>query len=399
MMSTRSARAIALARFAAAEIRSCCSSSISSNCPARSSLDGYSIVVCRECGAAFADRIPEQAVFDDYYREFSKYEGGEPEAARPPETEKRFEDAASFVAGFIPSLDARILEIGCGFGQFLWVLRQRGFTNLLGADPSPGCARAARKFYGIHVTDRTVFTLERPETPYEFLTLIGVMEHIRDLDRTVERFHELLSPTGRVYLEVPDASRLDPGMDAPFQEFSVEHLNYFSPLSLNNLMTQRGFRVVASGRALRRCTKWRSLPPTASTSARPSLPAWVRDDETEPGLSAYIEGCRARTLSFARRSAAPFQRAAASWSGVSAPIRCGCWPPAAWRSSGLRPLSIPTANISSATCAACASSRPASSAPDRRSSSLRVDFKREIHDQIRNRLGLANPVILLYDSV
>ncbi len=213
-------------------------------------LDGYTIVSCGDCGAAFANDIPQQAAFDEYYREFSKYEGGEVTAAAPA-AQPRFEEAATLVGEFIPSRDARILEIGCGFGQFLHVLRKRGFRNVLGADPSAGCALAARRFYDIPVIDRTVFTIEPAETPYDFLILIGVMEHIRDLDRTIGRFHDLLGPTGRVYLEVPDASRLEPAMDAPFQEFSVEHINYFSPVSLNNLMTRRGFRVVASGRALR----------------------------------------------------------------------------------------------------------------------------------------------------
>ena len=44
-------------------------------------LDGYTIVSCGDCGAAFANDIPQQAAFDEYYREFSKYEGGEVTAA------------------------------------------------------------------------------------------------------------------------------------------------------------------------------------------------------------------------------------------------------------------------------------------------------------------------------
>ena len=58
------------------------------------------------------------------------------------------------------------------------------------------------------------------------------MEHIRDLERTVARFHDLLADRGRVYLEVPDASRYDWRLDGPFQEFSLEHINYFSRTSL-----------------------------------------------------------------------------------------------------------------------------------------------------------------------
>src|SRR6266498_1526704 len=34
----------------------------------------YDVVVCERCGCAYADGIPEQTAFDQYYREMSKYE-------------------------------------------------------------------------------------------------------------------------------------------------------------------------------------------------------------------------------------------------------------------------------------------------------------------------------------
>src|SRR6185437_10348693 len=37
-------------------------------------VEGYSVVVCQECGFAFADEIPEQHEFDAYYRDLSKFE-------------------------------------------------------------------------------------------------------------------------------------------------------------------------------------------------------------------------------------------------------------------------------------------------------------------------------------
>ena len=37
-------------------------------------LNGYDVVICHKCGAAFSDGIPEQQVFDQYYRDLSKYE-------------------------------------------------------------------------------------------------------------------------------------------------------------------------------------------------------------------------------------------------------------------------------------------------------------------------------------
>jgi len=363
-------------------------------------LNGYTIVLCCDCGAAFANDVPQQAAFDEYYREFSKYEGGQPTAAGAPATESRFEDAATLVAEFIPSRDARIVEIGCGFGQFLHVLRERGFPNVLGADPSAGCALAARRFYDVPVIDRTVFTIEPPETPYDFLILIGVMEHIRDLDRTIDRFHELLSPAGRVYLEVPDASRLEPAMDAPFQEFSVEHINYFSPISLNNLMTRRGFRVVASGRALRTFHEVAIRTAYGIYERSPEPSAWTRDTETEPGLTAYIEGCRSQDADLREkiRGKIPQGGRILVWGVGAHTLRLLAtggleieWVEAfvdsnrKYQQRDLRgaPVISPD-ELRSRTEPILISSR---------------GFQTEIHHQIRDHLGLSNPVILLYDGV
>src|SRR5207302_9260690 len=89
----------------------------------------------------------------------------------------------------------------------------------------------------------TIVTVPVSQEPYAFLILAGVMEHVRDLDAAIKHFQRLVTPGGRVYLEVPDASRYEATQDAPFQEFSVEHINFFSRKSLSNLMVARGFRV------------------------------------------------------------------------------------------------------------------------------------------------------------
>src|SRR5689334_11708594 len=38
---------------------------------------GYDVAVCERCGCGYADGIPDQAAFDRYYRDMSKYEYGQ----------------------------------------------------------------------------------------------------------------------------------------------------------------------------------------------------------------------------------------------------------------------------------------------------------------------------------
>ena len=254
-------------------------------------MHGYDVVACRDCGAGFADGIPPQTDFDEYYRDLSKYEDGVTATNEPPPVEPRFRDIAGLVAGFIPSPDSRVLEIGCASGGLLKALSDLGFRDLVGSDPSPGCIRLAREFYGISGFAASIFSVPPPDEPYDFLILTGVMEHILDVDRAVEQFRHLLRKGGRVYLEVPDASRYQAGLDAPFQEFSVEHINFFSKTSLVNLMHARGFRVLAADHTVRPlhevtcpCTYGVFEFVEESTAIEP-------DTDTLAGLTAYIEGC------------------------------------------------------------------------------------------------------------
>ena len=362
-------------------------------------LDGYDVVICEECGAGYASSIPDQAAFDGYYRDLSKYDHADRGSTEPPGDEQRFRDIAGVLEEFVPARDARILEIGSGSGQLLKILKDDGFPHVTASDPAAGCVRAAQELYGVPGVVGTVFTVPQPEKPYDFLILIGVMEHICDLDRTVERFHQLLHEGGRVYLEVPDASRYVARLDAPFQEFSVEHINYFSPRSLCNLMNTRGFRTLTTGQVVRPQHEV-TCPCTYAVFEKVSGSVVIeRDTETERGLRSYIEGCRTedeRIRLAIQKSIAPGEQMIV-W-GVGAhtlrllatgglePSRIALFVDSnpKYQNQKLRGVPVvPPQELKQRSEAILISSR---------------GFQQEIHDQIRGSLGLQNPLIMLYGA-
>src|SRR5262249_36614053 len=141
--------------------------------------------------------------------------------------------------------------------------------------------------------------------------LTGVMEHIADTESAVGSLLQLLRPGGRIYLEVPDASRYRAELDAPFQEFSVEHINFFSRTSLANLMRLRGFRAVETGLTDRPLHEV-SCPCTYGVFEKTDAPGALAPDlETERGLRRYITGCQdedRRIRAVIRDSLAPGER-------------------------------------------------------------------------------------------
>jgi SAM-dependent methyltransferase len=259
-------------------------------------LSGYDVVVCKGCGFGFADHIPSQAAFDAYYREASKYENDHRGGEESGFDRERFHDIAFLIRKYIPSKYAHILDVGSATGGMLAMLRKEGFRNLTGLDPSPTCAESAMRIHNIHVLTGTLSQLARSGETFDFLVLVGILEHVSDLTKSIAQISELLSPGGRVYLEVPDATRFGNWPDAPFQQFSTEHINFFSKTSLTNLVRAHGFTDVFIGQDAREQSHGTIAPVVTAIYQKGGAPSGktAHDDQTERGLAEYIQ--RSKTL-------------------------------------------------------------------------------------------------------
>jgi SAM-dependent methyltransferase len=256
---------------------------------------GYGVAVCDTCGCGYADGIPGQRAFDQYYRDMSKYEYHQRDGAESEYDQRRLAIIADIIAPHIPRAEARILDVGCATGRLLANLRERGFPNVTGLDPSPACAAAAGKLYGIPVYTKTLAELGATSEKFDLVILVGVLEHLRDLDEAFVHLRAILNPGGQLYFEVPDATAFANWTNAPYQDFSTEHINFFAPRSLENTLGRRGFSKVyleqnhreqAYKTVMSNVSAMFRMEPTASP-----LPL-IFDHDTEPGLERYIAMCR-----------------------------------------------------------------------------------------------------------
>jgi SAM-dependent methyltransferase len=183
-----------------------------------------------------------------------------------------------------------VLEIGCATGRLLSLLREAGFNSIQGLDPSPGCGRAAWDLYRVPVMAGSVFDISAPRESFDLAILVGVLEHVENVRGALGHVRRVLSSGGLVYAEVPDAAHLAGHPDAAFQEFSTEHINFFSIDSLANLFQMSGFEVVTQGERLRPQRDNTSGPAAFGVFRKSDRTASVeRDRITEPGLQRYID--------------------------------------------------------------------------------------------------------------
>ena len=104
----------------------------------------------------------------------------------------------------------RVLDIGGGWGAFTEYAGRKGIhvTSLTISEPSRHFVQGIIDREGLPCEIRLEHFFEhRPERPYDAIVNLGVTEHLPDYHGTLRRYHELLKPGGKVYLDASASRR------------------------------------------------------------------------------------------------------------------------------------------------------------------------------------------------
>ena len=236
----------------------------------------FSVVRCGQCGLLRLDPQPPPEELGDYYPNNYWFAPDQSAASRMEEAYRRLvlRDHVQFVSQALRSSTARgpLLDIGCGGGLFLGMMRERGF-RVIGLDNSREAAGIAwrRQQVPAVVAD----TERAPLRPGGLagLTMFHVMEHLYDPRAYLRAARELLAPDGRLVVQVPNAASwqariLGPawnGADVP------RHLFDFRDRDLVKILEAAGFEVLR-----RKYFSLRDNPAGLASSLAPSLDPMAR---------------------------------------------------------------------------------------------------------------------------
>lgn len=147
------------------------------------------------------------------------------------------------------SRDARVLDAGCGSGQWAIAFAERG-ARVTGIDLSPKMIRLARdqaSARGLDIEWRTgdVTRLADPLAVFDAIHARVLLQFVPDVPAALRELRRVLRPGGRLLASVPGA--LSPIYRASW----MRHLpggdpgnNYLLPWELENLMVEHGWRVI-----------------------------------------------------------------------------------------------------------------------------------------------------------
>ena len=201
----------------------------------------YDVVACEHCNFVFADTPASQKDYNEYYALFSSYGHNASTGGEEKTWDKlRLSTVADYLKKFFPAKNTSFLDIGCAGGGLLRQLKDRGYTNLCGIDPSETCVKNTITNYEIPAYQGTIFSMPHVGK-FDVVILSHTLEHIYDVRDAVAHLSMLLCEAGYLYIEVPDARQYANYITSPLQDFNVEHINHFSSISLENLILPLGF--------------------------------------------------------------------------------------------------------------------------------------------------------------
>jgi len=236
----------------------------------------FRIVQCGQCHLIRLDPQPSPEELHRYYPPNYWFAPDRSLAARLEQSYRKavLRGHVRFVARALRESPVRgtLLDVGCGGGLFLGMMRRRGFP-VVGLDTSHDAALAAWRH---HQVTALVADLEHaPFRPGSFagITMSHVLEHLADPCVYLSAAHRLLAPNGRLIVFVPNASSLQfavfgrrwNGLDVP------RHLFDYRDRDMEQILEMMGFAVVR-----RRFFSLRDNPAGLATSLAPGLDPMAR---------------------------------------------------------------------------------------------------------------------------
>lgn len=237
---------------------------------------GYRVVRCKGCGLVFVNPQPSDRELDALY---ASHDQGDQWHLH----EDRFNHAVRReISRFCRS--GSVLDVGCGAGDFLRVMREAGFS-VAGVERSERGWQYATRSYGLDVFHGSAeeFLASGEKRSFDVITILNVLEHLKHPRTALESLAALSRRHSLLVVVVPDA-RLhamtakvrkvlgcrDPyWMDSEYQPVVAidppYHLTCFEPRTLRLLIGGCGYRILklANAPVISNPERWKSVSKAA----------------------------------------------------------------------------------------------------------------------------------------
>jgi len=140
------------------------------------------------------------------------------------------------------SLENKILDVGCGTGEFLNEMKSHGW-RIFGVEPSPSARESAEKKTETKICKSLN---DVSENNFNAITLWHVLEHLPDLNLALQTLHQLINETGTIFIAVPNLQSYDASYYGSFwAAYDVpRHLWHFDKNNMKILLEKNGLKLI-----------------------------------------------------------------------------------------------------------------------------------------------------------
>ena len=171
--------------------------------------------------------------------------GNESEEGRKTTSELKQATAQHYLAELTRYQGApsgRLLEVGCGTGDFLAEAEAAGYEVLGVEYAEAACATANERLKHGRVEQGELKAAKLPDSHFDVCVLNDVIEHVRDPIAFLREIQRVLRPGGALFIATPSLDSWSARfMKERWMEWKPEHLLYFNAQNIQTALLKTGF--------------------------------------------------------------------------------------------------------------------------------------------------------------
>jgi len=139
--------------------------------------------------------------------------------------------------------NAKLLDVGCGSGQFIYEMRQFGI-DVYGIEPGEFDELGARKI-GLKIRKSDLIAASYKKNYFDMITINHVLEHLSDPSEIIKEMYHILKRGGLLIIGVPNKRSLAYWLfkNNWYQLDIPRHLHDFSDSILIKKLKKEGFKI------------------------------------------------------------------------------------------------------------------------------------------------------------
>lgn len=205
--------------------------------------DIFNIVKCNVCDFTFLNPRPHEAVIQKYYPQgFNRQDRSFSYLILKPFFTLAQRNTLRLLKKY--KQGGKILDIGCGNGEFIQYLYLNGY-GVYGIEQNSGAKEYACRLIKDKILYKDIQQCNFEPESFDIVTMLQSLEHIYDLNNLFKEVHRILKRDGILYICAPDINFYEYFLFGKYA-YNLEvprHLYFFNRKTVSKMLLKYGFIV------------------------------------------------------------------------------------------------------------------------------------------------------------